>query len=45
MRSIGGYIGLIHRKLSDIDKKSLSLFFGPIQSGLQQIYMLIEDAM
>jgi signal transduction histidine kinase len=45
MRSIGNYIGLIRRKLSDADKKSLSLFFDNIQNGLQQIYTLIEDVM
>ena len=45
IRSVGNYIGLIKRKLSDENQKSLHLYFDNIKSSLQQTYTLIEDVM
>ena len=45
IRSIGNYIGLIRRKLSSENQKSLGLYFDNIKSSLQQSYTLIEDVM
>ena len=45
IRSIGNYIGLIRKKISDTDEKKLGLYFNNIKNALQQIYTLIEDVM
>jgi signal transduction histidine kinase/uncharacterized protein HemY len=45
IRSIGNYIGLIRKKISDTDEKKLGLYFDNIKGALQQIYTLIEDVM
>jgi signal transduction histidine kinase/tetratricopeptide (TPR) repeat protein len=45
IRSIGNYVGLIRKKITDTDEKKLGLYFNNIKSALQQIYTLIEDVM